>query len=42
MVIEIISTFKFTEEFMPAPTAKPIPAVAQIPAAVVSPLTICF
>ena len=28
--------------YIPAPTAKPIPAVAQIPAAVVNPRTICF
>ena len=28
--------------YIPAPTASPIPAVAQIPAAVVSPRTICF
>ena len=28
--------------YIPAPTANPMPAVAHIPAAVVSPLTICF
>lgn len=28
--------------YMPAPTANPMPAVAHIPAAVVSPRTICF